>query len=142
MSEERQDRPEPAPTGRSRYEDFDVEMPQPIAAPRGRTPTLVVASVVLAFAGLLPLLFVLAFRPTGSIGIGLVILGVAELVTAVLIVLLQPIGRALGYVLGAIGLVIGLITARESPADGLVTMGLNAYVIYAMAVSGPSFRRG
>jgi len=38
--------------------------------------------------------------------------------------------------------VIGLVTARSSPANGLVTMGLNGYVIYAMAISGASFRGG
>jgi hypothetical protein len=41
-----------------------------------------------------------------------------------------------------VGIVIGFIEALHSPANGLVTMGLNAYVIYALAVSGPSFDRG
>jgi hypothetical protein len=38
--------------------------------------------------------------------------------------------------------VLGIVSARTSPANGLVTMGLNGFVIYALASSGPAFRRG
>jgi hypothetical protein len=134
--------PEPAATGRSHYEDFDFEVPQATPAPGRRTATLTVAAVVLAFSGLLPLISVIAFSPSGGIAIALLVLGVAELFGAALVLLLHPLGRMLGFVLGGVGLVIGLITARSSPANGLVTMGLNGYVIYAMAISGASFRRG
>jgi hypothetical protein len=97
---------------------------------------------VLVFSGVLPLVSVLAFSPEGGVAIALIVLGVAELLGATLVLLLHPLGRALGFVLGGVGLVIGLVTARSSPANGLVTMGLNGYVIYAMAISGASFRRG
>ncbi len=126
---------EPTPTGRSRYEDFDLEVPQPTASRGSRTPTLTVAAVVLFFSGLLPLISVLAFRPSGDVAIVLAVLGVAELIGATLVFLLRPLGRPLGIVLG-------IVTGRSSPANGLVTIGLNGYVIYAMAVSGSSFRRG
>jgi hypothetical protein len=142
MNDEPQERREPAPTGRSRYEDYDIEVPRPMSTPGSRTPTLTVAAVVLLFSGLLPLLAVLGFRPSGAIAVGLIVLGIAELVAAVLVFILNPIGRMLGFVLGAIGIVIGFATAGSSPANGLVTVGLNGYVIYAMAVSGSSFRRG
>ena len=141
MSDEQQERPESAPRGRSRYEDYDIAVPQPVT-PRGtRTPTVTVAAVVMLFSGLLPLLAVLGFRPSGTIAVGLIVLGVAELIGAALVFFLVPIGRIIGFVLGAIGVVIGVVTARSSPANGLMTMGLNGYVIYAMAVSGSSFRR-
>jgi hypothetical protein len=81
-------------------------------------------------------------RASGAIAIALVVLGVAELAGAALVFLLHPVGRVLGFVLGAVGVVIGLATAGNSPANGLVTVGLNGYVIYAMAASGSSFRRG
>lgn len=142
MSDEPEERPEPAPTGRARYEDLDFEVPQPTVARGRRTPTLTVAAVVLGFSGLLPLLAVVGFRPTREVALGLIVLGVAELIGAALVLLLHPFGRTLGFVLGCVGLVLGLVTARSSPANGLVTMGLNGYVIYAMAVSGSSFRRG
>jgi hypothetical protein len=134
--------PEPPPTGRSHYEDLDFEVPQATPAPGRRTPTLTVAAVVLLFSGLLPLVSVLAFRPGGGATIALIVLGIAELLGAALVLLLYPFGRMLGFALGGVGLVIGLLTARTSPANGLVTMGLNGYVIYAMAISGASFRRG
>jgi hypothetical protein len=133
---------DPAPSGRSRYEDFDLEVPQPTSIPRRRTPTITVAAVVLGFSGLLPLLSVLVFSPSRGTKIGLIVLGVVELLGAGLVALLHPFGRPLGIVLGCVGLVLGLLTARSSPANGLVTMGLNGFVIYAMAVSGSAFRRG
>jgi hypothetical protein len=133
---------DPSPTRRSRYEDYDIEVPKPMAAPGRRTPTLTVATVVLGFSGVLPILSVLAFSPSTETAIGLLVLGVTELVGAALVALLHPFGRTLAIVLGCVGLVIGLVTARSSPANGLVTMGLNGYVIYAMVVSGPAFRRG
>ena len=66
---------EPTPTGRSRYEDFDLEVPQPTTAPGSRTPTLTVAAVVLGFSGLLTVMSVLAFRPTAGFVVGLLALG-------------------------------------------------------------------
>jgi hypothetical protein len=142
MSDEPEERPEPAPTGRSHYEDLDFEVPEAAVAPGTRTPTVTVAAIVLGFSGLLPILAVIGFRPSGGLAVGLIVLGLVELLGAALVFLLHPIGRVLGFVLGGVGIVIGLLTARSSPADGLVTMGLNGYVIYAMAVSGSSFRRG
>jgi hypothetical protein len=35
-----------------------------------------------------------------------------------------------------------VLSARHSAVNGLVAIGLTGYVIYACAVSGPSFRRG
>ena len=142
MNDEFEDRPEPAPTGRSSYEDFDIEVPKPMAGPRRRTPTVTVAAIVIGISGLLNVLAVFGFGLGGAIAGVLLVLGVAQLVGAALVFLLQPIGRIAGFALGSVGIVIGVLQARSSPADGLVTLGLNAYVIYAMAVSGSSFRRG
>jgi hypothetical protein len=133
---------EPTPTGRSRYEDFDLEVPQPTTAPGSRTPTLTVAAVVLGISGLLTVLSVLAFRPPAGFVVGLLALGFSQLVGAALVFFLIPFGRWVGVALGCVGIVIGIVNGRSSPANGLVTIGLNGYVIYAMAVSGSSFRRG
>jgi hypothetical protein len=143
MSDERDEASsDPTPRGRSHYEDFEIEVPTPRAAPRRRTPLVTVAAVVLGFSGLLPILSVLAFSPGGATAAGLLVLGVVELVAAALVAMLRPLGRPLGIVLGCVGLVIGFLTALHSPANGLVTMGLNGYVIYALAASGPAFGRG
>jgi hypothetical protein len=66
---------------------------------------------------------------------------VLALVAAALVAMLHPLGRPVGIALGCLGLVVGLLSARSSPANGLATMALNGFVIYALASSGPSFRR-
>jgi hypothetical protein len=143
-SETPEDRATGAPSvpGRSRYEDYDLAVPTPQAAPRRRTPTIAVAALVLALSGLLPLITVVAFRPGGRATIGLAVLGVAELVGALLVFALHPFGRPLGIGLGCIGIVLGVVSAASSPANGLVTLALNGFVIYALASSGQAFRRG
>jgi hypothetical protein len=140
------ERPEAAspeqPLGRSRYEDFDLsDTPPPVAVGR-RTPTLTVAAVVLGFSGVLPLLTIFLFHVEGTARIALAALGIAELIGAALVATLRPIGRPVGIALGCLGLVLGVVSARTSPANGLVTMALNGFVIYALASSGPAFRRG
>jgi hypothetical protein len=137
------DEPAEQPLGRSRYEDFDlsVKPPSPVAVGR-RTPTLTVAAVVLGFSGVLPLLTVFLFHVGGTAAVALAVLGVLELTAAALVAMLRPIGRPVGIALGCLGLVLGIVSARTSPANGLVTMGLNGFVIYALASSGPAFRRG
>jgi len=131
------------PLGRSHYEDFDLSAaPQPSGASRRRTPTLTVAAIVLGFSGVLPLLTVVLFDVGGSMAIALVVLGVLELLAAAFVGMLHPLGRPIGIALGCVGIVLGLVSARSSAANGLVTMALNGFVIYALASSGPAFRRG
>jgi hypothetical protein len=131
------------PSGRSRYEDFDLSVKPPLPRAVGRrTPTLTVAAVVLGFSGVLPLLTVFLFHVGGTAAVALAVLGVLELTAAALVAMLRPIGRPIGIALGCLGLVLGIVSARTSPANGLVTMGLNGFVIYALASSGPAFRRG
>jgi len=129
------------PLGRSRYEDFDLSAaPSSVASPR-RTPTLTVAAIVLGCSGVLPLLTVFLFDVGGTAAIALVVLGVLGLAAAALVATLRPIGRPIGIAFGCLGLVLGVVSARSSPANGLVTLGLNGFVIYALASSGPAFRR-
>jgi hypothetical protein len=133
--------------GRSRYEDFDVSElhAEQRRAPRSRssrTPTITVAAIVLAVSGLQPLLLVIAFHPGGATAVAVTVWGVLCIVTAALVFMRRPIGRPLGIVVGCIGVVIAVATARSSPVNGLIGIALTGYVIYACAVSGPSFRRG
>jgi len=76
-----------------------------------------------------------AARPTGR---RTPLLTVAAIVLAVSG--LMPILVVIGFHPG--GVVIGVLSARHSAVNGLVAIGLTGYVIYACAVSGPSFRRG
>ena len=130
------------PLGRSHYEDFDLSAsPPPTGASRRRTPTLTVAAIVLGVSGVLKLLTAFFLPVGGTWAIALGVLGVLELAATALVAMLHPLGRSVGIALGCLGVVVGLLSARSSPANGLVTMGLNGFVIYALASSGPSFRR-
>jgi hypothetical protein len=68
--------------------------------------------------------------------------GSLQAVAGVLVLLLRQSGRWLGIVLAVVGIGLGIARASSTPASGLVTILLNAFVIYALASSGPAFRRG
>jgi uncharacterized membrane protein HdeD (DUF308 family) len=72
----------------------------------------------------------------------LIAYGIGQAVAGVLVLMLVPFGRWLGIVVGIVGIVLGLVRATSTPASGLVSILLSAFVIYALASSGPSFRRG
>ena len=133
---------EPAPTGRSKYEDYDLDVPTPPVVKGARTPTLTVAAIVLGVSGALALGAVPLFHITGAAAVGFVALGAAEVVAAILVALLHPIGRPFGIVMACAGLIGGLASARSAPVNALISLALYGYVIYALASSGPSFRRG
>jgi hypothetical protein len=128
-------------SGRSRYEDYDLTVPTPTASPRRRTPTLVMAGVVLAITGAMALLLVVGVGIDSTLAIPLIVFGLIELAGAALVLLLLPLGRTVGIVLGAVGIVLGILSAAKSPANGLISIALNGFVIYALASSGPAFRR-
>jgi hypothetical protein len=130
-----------APVGRSRYEDLDVATPASATPVGRRTPTLTLATIVLALSGVLPLFTVVLFQPSRNTAIALGLLGVAEVMAAILVGLLRPLGRPVGIAMGIVGVVLGIVTARSSAANGLVSICLNGFVIYALASSGPAFRR-
>lgn len=130
---------------RSRFEDLsDITAQVPALARPGRRPAIVTTAAVVLFvsalmngvaAGLLSLEGSSLWVSAG--------LAVAQLLGALLVALLHPVARPLGIILGVVGVVMGLSVALDGGAtSGLITMGLNGFVIYALAASGPSFRRG
>lgn len=140
---------EPRPPGedepsRSRFEDLsDLTVP---VAPRGRRsrPAIVTTSAIVLFvSGLMNAIVAVALTPEGTalwLSAGLAI---SQGVGALLVVLLVPIGRPIGITLGAVGVVVGFAAAADgSVTSGLMTMALSGFVIYALAASGPAFRRG
>jgi len=144
----REERPEdqaagaPSVPGRSRYEDYDLTVPiPPPRSTKRRTPTLVMAGVVLAITGAMALLLVVVVGLDSNLALPLIAFGIVELVGAVLVFLLHPLGRPVGIALGALGIVLGIVSAASSPANGLVSLALNGFVIYALASSGPAFKR-
>ena len=133
---------EPAPTGRSKYEDFDLDVEQVPVVKSGRTPTITVAAIVLGVSGALALAAVPLFHIAGAAAVVFVALGAGEVAAAILVLLLRPVGRPFGIAVACAGLIGGLASARSAPANALISLGLYGYVIYALASSGPSFRRG
>jgi hypothetical protein len=129
-------------TGRSRFEDWEIPDPDRVArVSTGRTPTLVIAAVVLGAAGLIPLLALVAFDVSGTTALLLGAIGVFDLVACALVAMLRPLGRPIGIAAGTVGVLVGLVTAGNNGLNALLTIGLNGFVIYAVATSGGAFRR-
>lgn len=124
----------------SRFEDLDVPIPAPVPL-RRRTATVTTAALILLVSGALTVLTVVLLKPSTGLVPLFAILGVLQLVGAVLVFALTPLGRRLGIALGVVGIIVGLTLLGSSALNGLMTMALNGFVIYALASSGPSFRR-
>ena len=137
----------------SRFEDLtNFEVPVDAVATGHRTAILITGAVVLFAGALFAVLYVVLLLPfassekgssvSGSLVGFLLVYGLLQAAAGVLVVLLRQSGRWLGIVLAVVGIGLGIARASSTPASGLVTILLNAFVIYALASSGPAFRRG
>jgi hypothetical protein len=137
----------------SRFEDLsNFEVPVDAVATGHRTAILITAAAVLFAGALFAVLYVVLLLPFASSEKGssvsgalvgfLLVYGSLQAVAGVLVLLLRQSGRWLGIVLAVVGIGLGIARASSTPASGLVTILLNAFVIYALASSGPAFRRG
>jgi hypothetical protein len=138
--------PESRPTGPSRFEDLsefrDLSSAPTPAAARRRPALVTTATVVFAVSAILNGIVVFAFSPTGGALWVSAVLGAGQALGAVLVFLLVPLGRPFGIALGFAGVVMGVALATGDAMSGLVTIGVNGFVIYGLAASGPAFRRG
>lgn len=137
------------PTGdeprRSRFEDLsDIQVPTPARGHPGRRPAIVTtAAVVLFVSALMNGVAIALLSLQGSSLWASAGLAIAQIVGALLVALLLPVGRPVGIAVGVLGVAMGLSVALDGSAtSGLITMALNGFVVYALAASGPSFRRG
>jgi hypothetical protein len=137
----------------SRFEDLtDFAVPVDAVATGHRTAILITAAAVLFAGALFAVLYVVLLLPFASSEKGssvsgvlvgfLLVYGLLQAAAGVLVVLLRQSGRWLGIGLAVVGIGLGIARASSTPASGLVTILLNAFVIYALASSGPAFRRG
>ena len=137
----------------SRFEDLtNFEVPVDAVATGHRTAILITAAAVLFAGALFAVLYVVLLLPfassekgssvSGALVVFLLVYGSLQAVAGVLVLLLRQSGRWLGIVLAVVGIGLGIARASSTPASGLVTILLNAFVIYALASSGPAFRRG
>jgi hypothetical protein len=142
-----------SPPPGSRFEDLtNFEVPVDAVATGHRTAILITAAVVLFAGALFAVLYVVLLLPFASSEKGssvsgalvgfLLVYGSLQAVGGVLVLLLRQSGRWLGIGLAVVGIGLGIARASSTPASGLVTILLNAFVIYALASSGPAFRRG
>jgi hypothetical protein len=69
-------------------------------------------------------------------------LAAAYAVTGLLVALRRPIGRPLGFVVGGLAFLIGLAQLPSAGINGIPTIGVAAFVLYALAIGGNDFRRG
>jgi hypothetical protein len=67
------------------------------------------------------------------------VLASAEILAGVLVLRCLPVGRTLGSVVGALGILSGLATIR-SP-QGLVAVAIFGFVVYALVTNADAFRR-
>jgi hypothetical protein len=133
--------PDPAHRlGRSRFEDYEIPQPMPARA-RSRSPSVVTAAVVLLVSALLNVLAAVVFHPSGGATAFYLVFGGVQLLAGVLVLARQPAGRWLGISLGVVGIGVGIAIVSGSAINGLVTILLNGFVIYALAAFGSAFRR-
>ena len=140
----------PPPPGS--FEAWERVIEQPLAAPPRRPVAITVAGVLLivagAFAALAAGLILLTGDGASIEGVGadvptvvvLVALALAalEVGAGVLVLRCAPIGRTLGIVVAALGIVGGL-AAIASP-QGIVTIAIFGFVIYALVTNAQAFR--
>jgi hypothetical protein len=53
----------------------------------------------------------------------------------------RPLGRPLGFAVGLLGLVVGLSQLPSSGVNGIPTVGLAVFILYALGIGGAEFRR-
>jgi len=145
------DEPRPARSSFEDLSDLDEHVRANAVATGRRTAILITAAAVLFAGALFAVLYVVLLVPFASssgarISGGTVALllayGIAQAFAGVMVLLLVPAGRWIGIGVGLVGIVLGIVRATSTPASGLVSILLSAFVIYALASSGPSFRRG
>lgn len=62
-------------------------------------------------------------------------------VTGALVLARLPIGRPIGFVVGVLALVIGVAQLPAAGLNGIPTVGVAAFVLFALGVGGNDFRR-
>ena len=131
---------DPREPERSRFEDFEIPEPLPSRS-SSRSPSVVTAAVVLLVSALLNVLAAVVFHPSAAATAFYLVLGVVQLIAGGLVLARLPAGRWLGITLGAVGIAVGVAIMSRNAINGLITVLLNGFVIYALAAFGSAFRR-
>jgi len=138
----------------------DASGPGAPAVPRatrpvgGRNNLVTTAGAVLVVVGaFVAIASVLAVAPSDGLdllGIELsggaaatvfLVLAAIYVLTGILVLLRWPIARPLGVVVGILALAIGLAQLPSAGINGIPTVGVAAFVLYALGIGGNDFRR-
>jgi hypothetical protein len=148
--------PEDAGPPASRFERWDVSMPVPVPASSRptRSSSITAAAAILVVIGVFVAAVAVAFVPGGDVELAsttvsdtaaltaLLVMAAAYIVAGVLVYRRHPAGRVLGLAIGALGLLFGIVQLPTSGAAGLPTLGVNGFIIWALASSSASFKGG
>jgi hypothetical protein len=140
----------------SRFERWDVSMPVPVppSSRPMRSNSITAAAAILFVIGVFVAAVAVAFVPGGDIELAsstvsgsaaltaLLVVAAGYVVAGVLVYRRHPAGRALGLAIAALGLLFGIVQLPSSGAAGLPTLGVNGFIIWALASSGASFKAG
>ena len=130
---------------------FEIPVPK-AAAPRRSTRLTAAAAVLLLTGGFAAIGFMLVLSTPhqGSGGTqqhlirgeALVWLALAALniLAGLLVLRLRPNGRVLGFIVGGIGIVIGLGALKTDVGRGFLTLALAGFVVWVLATEGAAFR--
>ena len=129
--------------------------PRPARPVRGRNSLVTTAGAVLVVVGaFVAIASVLAVAPSdgldllglelsgGAAATVFLVLAAIYALTGILVLLRRPIARPLGFVVGVLALLIGLAQLPSAGINGIPTIGVAAFVLYALGVGGNDFRRG
>jgi hypothetical protein len=130
-------------------------VPPRLARPVPTRNTLVTtAGVVLVVVGaFVAIASVLAIAPSdglellgvdldgGSAATVFLVLAAVYAITGILVLTRRPIGRPLGVLVGVLALVSGLAQLPATGVSGIPTVGVAAFVLYALGIGGNDFRR-
>jgi len=121
--------------------------PPPPGPPATRPGAVTAAGVLLIIGGALGILggFVL-FAVGGSLGglfvvFGLIFLavGALQLYAGVQVLALKERGRQIGIILAAISAVLSLLSIAKAPANSIIQIGLDAFIIWALTQNASYF---
>lgn len=120
----------------------------------GRNNLVTTAGIVLVVVGaFVALASVLAVAPSDGLELfgadldgdtaAAVFLALAAIyaLAGILVLTRRPMGRPLGLVVGVIALVIGFAQLPSAGVNGIPTVGVAAFVLYALGIGGNDFRR-
>ncbi len=129
--------------------------PRPRSRPGTRSNLVTTAGAILLVLGIfvatVAVLVVRASDGLTLVGIDLsgsaaaalfVVLAIVYAVAGVLVLLRVPAGRPLGLAVGALALLIGLAQLPSAGFNGIPTVGVAGFILYALGVGGSDFRRG